>query len=38
MLLSTLVLIVVLYHIDRTPKVLADDYREEVAEPPQSTF
>jgi uncharacterized membrane protein len=33
MLLSTCLLIVVLYHIDRAPKVLADDYRERRAQP-----
>lgn len=38
MLLSTFVLIAVLYHIDRAPKILADDYRDEPAEPPQSSF
>ena len=36
MLLSTCVLIVVLYHIDRAPKILADDYREEPPELPRS--
>lgn len=34
MLLSTIVLIAVLYQIDRAPKVLAADYRDELTEPP----
>ena len=38
MLLSTVVLIPVLYHIDRAPKVMEDDYREETDHPPESTF
>jgi uncharacterized membrane protein len=38
MLLSTCVLIVVLYHIDRAPKILADDYRDESNDPPQALF
>jgi uncharacterized membrane protein len=32
MLLSTVVLIVVLYHIDRAPKILASDYRDELSD------
>ena len=36
MLLSTCVLIAVLYHIDRAPKILAEDYREEPPELPRS--
>lgn len=36
MLMSTIGLIVVLYHLDRAPKVIEDDYRDEIANSPET--